>query len=151
MMRRFTMAISYPPKIEPVKSGACRQTVRLIHRGPEPFTADIRKKLTHPGDIATLFTRKPPGSLYSPWDWRQQVTLSEVIEIFYSDGAWRWSPLNDDMNYYEPCAPMGRGTMLDIVRRDFIEPPTIEEWEATLIRLHKLKSLEDTDWEVRRW
>lgn len=147
-MKKYVMALTYPPKIPDVISGECRQTVRLVHKGPEPLPASLRLK--RPGDelLMHTWTGKP---YRSPWGWRGRFVLTEVLELFYFDG-WAWSPLGglekDGRRAFEPV-PMS--ALLDIARRDHIDPPTVEAWEEALMRLNGLKSLVDTDWEVLRW
>lgn len=146
-MAKHVMALTYKPKIEAVKNGTCGQTVRLLHKGPDPLPQDITKRLKRPGDEILMHTWE--GKPYkSKWGWQGRLVLSEVLEIYYMDG-WRWSIF--DEGHGSHCYPLNRYELLDIVKRDHIDPPTIEEWERTLMRLNGMDSLEDTDWEVIRW
>ncbi len=141
------MALTYQPKIEAVKAGLCGQTVRLL-AGPGEIV-DKTKRLKHAGDEVLLHTwaGKP---YYSKWDWRSRYVLSEVRVLYYGD-FWRWSPLDPGTDRYSELNPVSDSFLRDIARQDHIDPPTVEEWEAVLLRLNNLKTLEDTDWEVIRW
>ena len=150
-MTTHIMALTYAPKIEAVKQGYCRQTVRLLNKGDDSNT---RKRLKHRGDEILIYTRVPPRSRYSKWDWRGRFVLTEILEIWCDiNGIWRWSPLDERIsNDPDALWPIiDDDTLLDIVRRDHIDPPTFEEWERVLMRLNNLKTLRDTEWEIIRW
>jgi len=66
-MRKLVMAITYPPKIEPVKDGGCTQTIRKGHK-------------VSVGD-EILFHGWSGRPYRSKWDWRKRVTVTEVISI----------------------------------------------------------------------
>lgn len=149
-MTRHIMSLTYMPKIGPVKRGECTQTVRLL-AGPGEILPDDTRRLKRVGDEILLHTWE--GVPYrSRWDWRQRYILSEVLVIYCDpDGMWRWSPLDPVHGDDWECLPISNTTLLDIVQRDHIDPPTILEWERTLSSLNGFQDLGDTDWQVLRW
>lgn len=151
-MSKHVMPLTYKPKIEAVKSGACCQTVRLLNKD-EILPSDIRQRLKHPGDEVLIYTRVPPGGRYSKWDWRGHFVITEVLELCHLAGEWLWSPLGEynDEDPHSEGDVVHRSELLDIVQRDHIDPPTIEEWERVLMSLNGLKTLDETDWEIIRW
>lgn len=72
IMTRHVMAITYEQKIEPVRCGDCRQTIRTIG-----------KRKISIGDIITFhgWTGRP---YRSKWSWRKEVTVTKIIKILIS-------------------------------------------------------------------
>ena len=150
-MAKHIMALTYAPKIEAVRSGECCQTVRLLHQGKE-LPDDIRERIMHPGDEILMHTWE--GRPYrSKWGWRQRYIVDEVL-VLYCDGedTWYWSPLDPTQQECHGLMDIiDDDELVDIVRRDHIDPPTVDEWEWTLLRLNGLDYLSDSDWQVIRW
>ena len=68
-MTTHILAITYQPKIEGVKNGTIRQTIRPISKIPRKV-----------GDKLILHGWK--GKPYrSPWSWRREATVKQVFEI----------------------------------------------------------------------
>ena len=66
-MKKHVMAITYEPKIEAVRAGDCCQTIRQKHR-------------VSVGDTILLHGWR--GAPYrTTWNWRMQVTVTEVIPV----------------------------------------------------------------------
>jgi len=130
-----TMAITYPPKIEAVFSGKCRQTIRLLK---------IRS-IKEEGD--TILFHDWSGKPYrSKWGRRLKVTVTEVFSLYYERGAWRSHPYDMD-----PGLTYTRQFMEELAKRDLIDPPTRECLEMVLAKLNDLNTLEGTEWQVIRW
>lgn len=66
-MRKHVMALTYPPKIEPVQDGRCTQTIRKGDKVSE-------------GD-EILFHGWTDRAYRSPWSWRKRVSVNAVINI----------------------------------------------------------------------
>ena len=73
-MRKHVMAITYAPKIEPVRDGRCTQTIRAGRR-------------VAVGD-EILFHGWAGRPYRSKWDWRKRVT--EGIQYSNNLTIWRW-------------------------------------------------------------
>lgn len=109
-MKKHIMSITYPPKIEPVQSGECTQSIRKNLK----FTK---------GDSILIHGWSDPKKPYrSPWNKQMRVTVTEAIPImvdsFLGIGTRRpeinlidWHPWNS--KYTD-----------DMAKRDFIDPPT---------------------------
>ena len=141
-MTTHIMALTYAPKIEGVKAGTIRQTMRLINVGD---TIPAGLKVKHISD-ELLFHTWAGRPYRSKWDWRELFKVKEVLHLFYTHDTWRWWP---DMP--DALAPIGRQAMEEIATLDGIVPPTLEELEKVQMKLNGLKSLNNTDWEVTRW
>ena len=112
-MRKHVMAITYQPKIEPVKDGRCTQT--------------IRKGRNVSVDDKILFHGWAGRPYRSKWDWRKRVVVYEVIyaelssQGMYIDGvlhAWTsWYPAR-------------------LAEYDFIDPPTGEALRDVLFGIY---------------
>ena len=134
-MTTHVLALTYAPKIEAVKAGTCRQTIRR-------FNPLKPKKV---GDKLILHTWA--GKPYrTPWDWRLETNLTFVGRIHLIDGVWFMESVNIPDKWY-PSEDM----VVHLATRDGIDPPTREGLEATLKRLNDLASLEYTQWDVIRW
>ena len=107
--------MSYKPKIKAVRSGRCRQTIR---KGSK-YAVGQRRWIF-------AWSRKP---YRSTWAWKMLVEITNVDEMEVDDdGVQLW-----------PTAPFcdwSDSAVVDVARRDFIDPPTGEELCATLRRLH---------------
>jgi hypothetical protein len=134
--RTHILSLTYKPKIEAVKAGTIRQTIRLKR-------SDVEKR---PGDKLLLHTWA--GKPYrTPWDWRLETTITERIALLYQFGLWHYNE-NGHGQGYETAR---YGYMDEIAKLDGIDPPTIYGLTDTLARLNGLTSLENTFWEVIRW
>lgn len=125
------MSLTYVPKIEAVKAGTIRQTIRLQR--------SLNVKRQGDGLILHTWAGKP---YRSQWDWRIKTTIKEVTTLLYQDGKW-W-----DFQTYQL---LDDADLRAIAARDGIEEPTRENLEATLKKLNGLESLEFTIWDVVSW
>ena len=100
-MRKYVMAITYEPKIEPVKDGRCKQTIR------------IGRKVAVGDEI--LFHGWEGRPYHSKWSWRLRVVVKKVVDILVEkDGT---SSTNAGM--------LWTGTAADqLAKADYIKPPT---------------------------
>ena len=119
IMTNFYKPLTYAPKIEGVKDGTIRQTIRYkSEKAPE----------ARPGDNFTLFTWS--GRPYwSKWEWRETWELREVIK------AKLFIPLEEGRNPFividgELWSPE---QMTDLAVRDGIDPPTYQELLRVLL------------------
>ncbi|MFH1515282.1 MAG: hypothetical protein ABIG42_07465 [bacterium] len=71
MTKKHVMAISYQPKIEPVKDGRCTQTIRKGHR------VDVGDEILFHGWVGRPYRSK--------WNWRLRVVVKESIRILISN------------------------------------------------------------------
>ena len=125
-MTKHVMAITYQPKIEPVKDGRCTQTIR---KGNKISVGD--EILFHGWD----------GRPYrSKWSWRKRVTVIYEFSITVVDeGLWclefhKWNSAFVDMMAYD----------------DFIDPPTGEALKAVLFGLNGAPK-EPEEYQIIRW
>ena len=142
--RTHIMSLTYRPKIEAVKAGTCRQTIRLKRSSVEKL----------PGDKLLMHTWA--GLPYrSKWDWRLDARIKERILIWH-DGSETWWVYDDrDFLKGRPIQPGYHTTdddfLAELAKRDGIVPPTREGLESALKALNHLDSLKHTTWEVVRW
>ena len=133
-MATHIMALTYAPKIEAVKAGTCKQTIRLKR--------SVEKKI---GDKIILHTWA--GKPYrSKWDWRLETRIIAVTRLRVFCGVWEEYIGIDDQ-----WQPIDEGCMCSLGANDGIEPSTLRNIELTLAKLNGLWSLEYTQWEVIRW
>ena len=133
------LSLTYAPKIEAVKAGEIKQTIRSWD--------SMRPKKV--GDKLILHTWS--GKPYrTPWGWRLETKLSAVLNIGYSDGDW-FGPYWNKGNEFLGNKLLSDVYIDSIARLDGIEPPTREGLENTLMKLNGLKTLEGTLWDVLRW
>ena len=116
-MRKHVMAFTYEPKIEGVRNGTIRQTIR-------PYNP---KKPKVVGD-EVLFHGWSEKPYRSKWNWRQRETLTEVINILVFPDAYQYSmPVvkDDDGSIWQVRTVMWNGEEADdLARLDGIDPPT---------------------------
>jgi len=131
-MTTHILSMTYPPKIEGVRHGTIRQTIRRFN--PErPF--EIGDKLLIHG-----WEGKP---YRSPWNWRMDAELKEVLALdCYSDHVmqdgwlrWSWGEMHPTW----------------LAQKDGIEPPTGEALKAVLERFHGKFTDEPVRFQVIRW
>lgn len=132
-MTTHILSLTYQPKIDAVKAGNIRQTIRLCRKA----------WLKDPGDRMLMHTWE--GKPYrSKWGWRLDAPITEVYILRFAAGRWiifnedAWHPLSDD-------------EVAGLAVEDGIEPSTRQGLESTLKALNHLDTLEGTQWEVIRW
>ena len=102
---KAVLPMTYPPKIEAVKSGECRQTIR---RGWRFWVGD-----------EILFHGWSGKPYRSKWDWRLRVKLFNVHDVILSEDLVEeeWA-LNKWTHHWD-------GAVMNFVaKEDHIDPPT---------------------------
>ena len=128
-MKKYVMAITYPPKIEPVREGKCIQTIRKGRR----FSV---------GD--SILIHGWEGRPYrSKWNWRLRVEVKHINNISVDEhGIHRAShaiPLRWDSERVD-----------DIAKNDYISPATGEELKNVLFGLNGAPT-EPEPYQIIRW
>lgn len=107
MVRKWNLALTYEPKIEPVRAGDCRQTIRPVGKSP----------MKEVGDLISFhgWAGRP---YHSSWSWRTPYTpLVEVIGIIVRPDGLKLMGLT----FLFPWFDKGVQT---IAEKDGIVPPT---------------------------
>ena len=127
------LSMTYGPKIEGVRNGAIRQTIRRLNP-KRPFK--LGDKLLIHG-----WSGKP---YRSPWNWRMEAIVTEVFELCVADWGVvglenppRWTSWDDEGVDY-------------LAESDGIDPPTGDALKAVLERFHG-KFHEPAYFQVIRW
>ena len=127
-MKKKVMAITYEPKIEPVKDGRCTQTIR---RGDKVSKGD---EILFHGWIGLPYRSK--------WNNRQRVTVKEVIHILISGdgikirGGWFYSWYSEKVR--------------ELAELDYIFPATGFELKKVLFGLNSVPT-EPEKYQIIRW
>ena len=132
-MKKHVMSITYPSKIEAVKSGKCRQTIRPLRRVSE-------------GDSILLHGWS--GAPYrSPWGWRMRVTVTEAIPVVldYANGIREQLNGEPDHEWHK----WGSMYATKLAELDFVAPPNGFELRDVLDGLNK--SLTFVSGQIIRW
>jgi len=126
--RTVIRALTYKPKIEAVRNGTCRQTIRI----------NSKEKV---GDILLLhgWSSRP---YFSTWNWRMSVPVTEAIPITITkDTVFTKVVLNpiDEHDEWIDRRELGyRWTNLnELARLDGIDPPTGIELQNVLLKKNK--------------
>ena len=124
--RKWSLPLTYPPKIPFVRSGECTQTIRIVNRTKAHPEGNWKKE----GDLIRFFTWT--GKPYrSKREWvveeYKEIWLAEHIHIiptgflFYHNGKFQREVNWDDWE------------MRDIATKDYISPPTGLELRNVLV------------------
>ncbi len=119
-MRKHVIPLTYAPKIQPVLSGRCTQTIR----------AGRKFKV---GDLVS-FHGWEGRPYHSKWSFRTPywTVLSPAPIIIFQDGIETDPPFPDFIEEY-------KWNELDLIAAaDFIDPPTGEELGRVLLAMHKI-------------
>ncbi|MCK5641186.1 MAG: hypothetical protein KAJ19_10325 [Gammaproteobacteria bacterium] len=132
-MRKHVMAMTYPPKIEPVQDGRCRQTIRKVG------------KRTISGGDSILFHGWSEKPYRSKWSWQKRVTVVDVIPILVYETYFQ--------RVGNPLMPAWDGKYGDILaRKDFINPPTGIALRDVLFKLNGGKAPNEPEkYNIIRW
>jgi hypothetical protein len=142
-MTTHIMSMTYGPKIEGVRNGTIRQTIRRLN--PErPFEL---------GDEVLIhgWAGKP---YRSPWDWRLKAEVQELDWLKVDGSCWAIIK-HDDLigeGHCTAASPWGyeHGVIDGIAKADGIEPPTGCELKAVLERFHG-PFVGEMEFQVIRW
>jgi hypothetical protein len=136
-MTTHNIAITYPPKIEPVHQGVIRQTIR-------PNSEAKPKKVD---DIANLFTWT--GKPYrSPWAWRRREVIRQVVPMVACDDHFL---LCDQGSLPARLAFWDEPLADELARLDGIVPATGPELRAVLLGYHPVIAAGGLGMQVIRW
>jgi hypothetical protein len=136
-MTTHNIAITYPPKIEPVWCGVIRQTIR-------PYSAAKPKRV---GDIANLFawTGRP---YRSPWAWHKREVIIAVLEVRVSHDCftlyWPGSRSATDYDWHSSYVER-------LAQMDGIVPPTGPVLHDVLLAFHPKIGSKGLHMQVIRW
>ena len=132
-MTTHIMPMTYEPKIEGVKNGTIRQTIRLLNGGREKKVGDV------------LIIHGWEGAPYrSRWGWqrREVINYTETFEAtknnIESDGflTWAW----------------GEAYATDLAIKDGIDPPTGLELKNVLEKYHgRFHDFNPVHFQIIRW
>jgi hypothetical protein len=131
--RKWNLSLTYEPKVEAVKAGTCRQTIRPVGKGP-------RKRV---GDLVSFHGWS--GRPYrSSWSWRIPYTpLVEVIDIIIRPDCLKLAGLS----FLFPWSDRGIKT---IAEKDGIVPPTGEALRDVLMSKNKIPDA-GIEAQILRW
>lgn len=132
------MALTYKPKIDPVRRNECRQTIRTLRKRPIVL-----------GDFIT-FHGWMDIAYRSPWTSRKTVVVKEVIPIivheegiakpYYGTGPWVSGPI---CHWWDPYCD-------ELAKLDYILPATGEALRDVLFGLNgDIKG--PTEYQILRW
>jgi hypothetical protein len=131
------LAITYKPKEEAVRTGACRQTIRPVSEAPHAKPRRV-------GDDALLHGWKGVP-YYSKWSWRRRDPLTTVNPIRVSDaGIGKHFPGNSRSEWIQGWDTSYADALASL---DFISPPTGIALRDVLRHYHDFP----LDMEVLRW
>jgi len=128
-MTRHVKALTYTDKVDAVRSGACRQTIRAIGTRP-----------VHVGDTIT-FHGWTDGAYRSPWSWRLVVEVAEVIPAEISKNGMF---IDDILHAWSSWYPTR------LAEYDYINPPTGEALRDVLFGLNGTPK-EPEQYQIIRW
>lgn len=126
MTRKFNLPLTYAPKIQPVRSGECTQTIRIINK-TKAHPEGTRKEV---GDLIRFFTwsGKPYRSkrVWVMEEYKEIWMADEILIIptgflFYNNGKFQREVNWDNWE------------MRDIAKKDYIVPPTGEALRDVLV------------------
>lgn len=165
------LSFTYAPKLEPVKKGDCRQTIRLIG---ELEQTDARARLPRDpvadGTELVLYAWK--GKPYkSKWDWTRYEKARGSYLLLFVPGYVTWMTLTraDDSEQMEASVNGCRAVYImvdeaglnfwglndtdlgNIAREDGMPEPSHIKLASVLQGINHLNSLDWTLWDVIRW
>ena len=135
-MRKHIMAITYLPKIDPIRSGKCTQTIR---KGDKVHADD-----------QILFHGWSGLPYRSKWTWRKRITVLQVINVHidYKSGLKVLCPNNIYFNWFRWDSPEAD----KLAALDFIDPPTGIELRNVLFKLNRIKNNDGKyQYQIIRW
>ena len=153
MSRDWNLPLTYPPKIEPVKRGDCKQTIRFC---------TISKSKKYPGEII----RKQVGDRvrFYRWTGRRYGSHPEYITGYMElvtvincivcpdtlERLWPVGSAEAAMSGPHECRKPWKAYDC-LAARDFIDPPTGEALRDVLIGKNSKISAEGAPAQILRW
>ena len=140
-MHKWNLPLTYAPKIDPVRNGECRQTIRVLNK-TKAHPEGYRKSK---GDLIRFFawTGRPYHSKRE-WVISEYQELTEVITIFIGNKTIGFIESNSGYLWNSPFAN-------ELARRDGIVPPTGEALREVLINKNGKIPAEGLEAQVLRW
>ena len=135
-MARHVKALTYTDKVEAVRSGTCRQTIRAVG-----------KRSVCVGDTITFhgWTDRP---YRSPWSWRLEVVVKRVYPILINGVGISGIVSGPVINgFVHPWKSMYCD---EIARLDFINPPIGEALRDVLFALNGVPE-QPEQFQIIRW
>lgn len=132
-MSKLVMAITYQPKIEPVKDGRCKQTIRMGGK------VSINDEILFHG-----WAGKP---YKSKWDWRKRVVVTNVESIYISESVICFYVSNKKDFVGKSWDSFWAGSL---AIQDFIDPPTGEALRDVLFKLNGAPA-EPEEYQIISW
>ena len=131
-MTTHIMSMTYAPKIEPIKTGDCRQTTR-IYNYKNPFKV---------GD--SILIHGWGGRPYrSPWNWRRsKEPVTQIVDMVVTEDTAMFyqNPITGRLIGTESlktlALPWHDGVMDELARLDGIVPATGSEYKLVLEGFH---------------
>jgi hypothetical protein len=128
-MRKWNLALTYVPKIDAVRNGTCKQTIRPVGKSPKKEVGDL---------ISFHGWKDKP--YHSSWSWRVPYTpITEIVNIHISvcgistpRHSFVWSELNN------------------LAMFDGIVPPTGEALRDVLMSKNKIPE-QGIEAQILRW
>lgn len=143
-MTTHILSMTYQPKIEGVRNGTIRQTIR-IYNPKRPFKVGD-KLLIHGWE----------GRMYrSPWSWRMEEVVKELDRLDCDSDVWvLWD--NYDLKHEGFCSAVNpyecQHDVIDaIAKADGISPATGLELKNVLERYHGKFTDKPVRFQVIRW
>lgn len=132
-MKKHVKPFTYGPKIEAVRSGECKQTIRPLGNTPVEAGDEI------------LFHGWEGRPYRSKWSWRKRVKVIDVFNLKFNDDCV--------INEHGFGCTWGSPTMNELARQDFIDcEGHSSEGEALKDVLKSIDGKNWTGWyQVIRW
>lgn len=133
-MKKWNLPLTYKPKIDPVKSGECTQTIRT------------GKKFTE-GDLIRFYiwqsrpyhSKRTTITDYSEIWMVDEILIIQTGFLFYHNGKFQ-----KEVNW-------DNWEMQDLAKKDFINPPTGEALKDVLISKNGKIPAEGINAQIIRW
>lgn len=129
-MRKWNVPLTYQPKIQPVKEGRCKQTIRFGRK-------------YSPGDLIRFYTWTGRPYHSKREDLTGYMKITEVLNILVSKNGWG-EVFPDSMSWSHPISDI-------IARLDGIVPPTGEALRDVLIDKNGAISPQGIEAQIVRW
>jgi hypothetical protein len=149
-MRKWRLPLTYQPKIEPVRKGECRQTIRIRNVNKKTGKMAPAKRV---GDLIQFFLWS--GRPY----WSKQIDLTEYEPLIHAiriritpEGITRFWPEGTRLDREQPDGcfmPWSKCGCL--AERDSIVPPTGEALRDVLIGKNGKIRAEGIEAQILRW
>lgn len=154
MPRTWVKAVTYPPKIEAVKDGRCRQTIREVRR------TDHHGRYVIPSRGDALMLHGWEGRPYrSKWSWRR-AEICTYVQTFhvYEDGIATTFPIDGipRPKWWKPGPQLVYvywwDDLKELAKQDFIDPPNGWALKCVLkIKNKKGQNFEGEPYYILRW